>query len=770
MRKFLLSLLFGTLTFLAQAQEPSSNPRNIQVNRYLSTFQITYQYTQPTNATFRADSFVVFLSQYSNPDSTCMAVDAVNYRVTAGKSTSWSSMQNLPCAAKGANSRVIKFRANNTLAGTYTDTFTISCIDTQFRHQIALYAGRNNSGSPNYRKAISPNTSTSNSAGNWRPDTAVVQSDSVPTFQVSNVSVSNIGTSSLTLNWKNGSGDSVLIFAVENTSSTATFTDPSTYVSYSSLANPNFMLAGSGPGGAKVIYAGGITSRFGNQALTVTGLSNSPSATRYHFIFYSFNQKLCSGCSFARCPNTAYNVSTPPTINSKLRPVPPSIAPSNLNILSVDSFNVTFDVDLPVADSFIVVFRNAPSTLPNLPTRMFMANDDSSSINYGTSWDTLVNSSQVVVYKNATFGSGTKTLDVTELKQDKDYTISVYAYNSNGAGFESYNATAASASFFTDATRPLNCPIVTSGTPSLNSSGGVKFFDFTLTWTPGIGSNRTLVIASQNGPITATPVDFSQYPNIDQFGLGTELAPDEYVVYSGGDSVATITSIPRIGPSTPLYYKLFSYNGTHEDFPGSMTGNMKYNISCLSQNATLPVSFISFNAVSTSTGARLIWSTASEQRNAGFKVETSVDGINWSEIGFVKGFGNSVTRKDYSFNHDFSAAASNQYYRLNQIDFDGKSTLSKVVLIKFIQKEQLQVFPIQNPVNTTLRLPIMAPSSVDFEIRITRIDGVVVKQFSHQLSSNGIIDLEVSDLFAGVYVFTVVRSDGHTHFGKFVKD
>lgn len=770
MRKFLLSLLFGTLTFFAQAQEPSSNPRNIQVNRYLSTFQITYQYTQPTNATFRADSFVVFLSQYTNPDSTCMAVDAVNYQVTSGKSTSWSSMQTVPCAAKSANSRVIKFRANNTVAGTYTDTFTISCIDTQFRHQIAMYSGRTNSGVPNYRNAISPNSTTSNSAGNWRPDTAVVQSDSVPTFQVSNVSVSNVGTSTLTLNWKNGSGDSVLILAIENTSSSASFTDPSNFVSYSALANTNFTLAGAGPGTAKVIYAGAVSSRFGNQSLMISGLSNSPTSTRYHFIFYSFNQKLCTGCSFSRCPNSAYNLSTPPTVNSKLRPVPPAFSPTSLNILSVDSFNVSFDVDLPVADSFIVVFRNSSSALSNLPSRMYLAGSDSSLINYGTSTDTLANSTQVVVYKNATFGAGIKTIDVTELKQDQDYTISVYAYNSNGAGFESYNNTPASASFFTDATRPLNCPVVTSGTPSLNSSGGVKFFDFTLTWNLGIGSNRTLIIASQNGPITATPVDFTQYASIDQFGLGDELAPGQFVVYSGGDSVATITSIPRIGPSTPLYYKLFSFNGTHEDFPGSMTGNMKYNVSCLSQNSTLPVSFISFSASLISTGTRLFWSTASEQRNAGFKIETSSDGINWSEIGFVKGFGNSVSRKDYSFNHEFTATTSTQYYRLNQIDLDGKSTLSKVVSVKFNQKNQGQIFPIQNPVSSILRLPLGNTSMNKVEIRVTRLDGSVVKQFSNQVVSNDLIELEVGDLSAGVYVFTVVCSDGSNHFGKFVKD
>jgi hypothetical protein len=65
--------------------------------------------------------------------------------------------------------------------------------------------------------------------------------------------------------------------------------------------------------------------------------------------------------------------------------------------------------------------------------------------------------------------------------------------------------------------------------------------------------------------------------------------------------------------------------------------------------------------------------------NFGFEIERisnykqNEDGnssnLNWEKIGFVQGFGNSTTPKDYSFVDKNSVSPT--LYRLKQIDFDG---------------------------------------------------------------------------------------------------
>lgn len=89
------------------------------------------------------------------------------------------------------------------------------------------------------------------------------------------------------------------------------------------------------------------------------------------------------------------------------------------------------------------------------------------------------------------------------------------------------------------------------------------------------------------------------------------------------------------------------------------------------QLTTFTLSIIDKNSVS------LNWTTSSEINNSHFLVETSLDGLNWSVIGLVEGAGNSTVQNDYSFiDNDLTGGV--QYYRLQQVDFDGSFYYSNV--------------------------------------------------------------------------------------------
>lgn len=76
----------------------------------------------------------------------------------------------------------------------------------------------------------------------------------------------------------------------------------------------------------------------------------------------------------------------------------------------------------------------------------------------------------------------------------------------------------------------------------------------------------------------------------------------------------------------------------------------------------------------------LEWLTATEMNNKEFQIEQSVNGQIWEVIGHVEGAGNSSTPIFYTFSHISKNRVT--YYRLNQIDYDGKSEYSNIISIE----------------------------------------------------------------------------------------
>jgi hypothetical protein len=97
----------------------------------------------------------------------------------------------------------------------------------------------------------------------------------------------------------------------------------------------------------------------------------------------------------------------------------------------------------------------------------------------------------------------------------------------------------------------------------------------------------------------------------------------------------------------------------------------------ISITAGLPVELVKFDVKNNNKSAMLTWTTASEKDNARFDIEHSTDGRSFAKIGEVKGNGTTYTAVDYSFEHPTPAKGVN-YYRLHQIDYDGKNEYSPV--------------------------------------------------------------------------------------------
>ena len=107
----------------------------------------------------------------------------------------------------------------------------------------------------------------------------------------------------------------------------------------------------------------------------------------------------------------------------------------------------------------------------------------------------------------------------------------------------------------------------------------------------------------------------------------------------------------------------------------------------------LPVTLLNFEIRKLNAKtAELSWQTATEINNKGFEVQRSFDGNSFTTVQFIKGAGNSSDRTDYVI-PDVPGKKGRVYYRLNQIDFDGKGKLSPIVSAMFDLPENINVYP-----------------------------------------------------------------------------
>lgn len=161
----------------------------------------------------------------------------------------------------------------------------------------------------------------------------------------------------------------------------------------------------------------------------------------------------------------------------------------------------------------------------------------------------------------------------------------------------------------------------------------------------------------------------------------------------------------------------------------------------------LPVELLSFTGMREAAGVRLRWATASEKNSAWFDVQRSADGKQFATVARVEGQGLSTRRHDYNA-LDRQPLAGSAYYRLRQVDQDGKASFSPVVLVG--SASELALFP--NPTSGTLsiRLP-QSLSSGTPRIRIADLTGRVMQE--QVLAESGEVDL--SRLQAGTYIVLV---------------
>jgi PKD repeat protein len=179
----------------------------------------------------------------------------------------------------------------------------------------------------------------------------------------------------------------------------------------------------------------------------------------------------------------------------------------------------------------------------------------------------------------------------------------------------------------------------------------------------------------------------------------------------------------------------------------------------------LPVTLLNFDGYHANGKNVLTWKTANEQNNSHFEIETSKDGRNFYQIGRVEGKNIPSSVSDYTFTDQLPATGIN-YYRLKQMDMDGRSTYSKIISVTVNDMQRtFTVYP--NPAKNKITIDFAEPS-LHTSIELFAADGKLVKKLSPGNIQRS-LSVDISQFNSGVY-FIQIRSDKGLQQFKFIKE
>ncbi len=257
----------------------------------------------------------------------------------------------------------------------------------------------------------------------------------------------------------------------------------------------------------------------------------------------------------------------------------------------------------------------------------------------------------------------------------------------------------------------------------------------------------------------ATSLTTGTWTNVSELGYvyqrGTLYTANPYIEVHTSSEISHVINLSLTNGST-IWFRWIDINASGSDDAYGID-DFKFNSSA----TPLPVELTSFTASSVNGTVNLNWATATEVSNYGFEVERSADKSVWNKIGFVAGNGNSNSVKSYSYS-DNTASAGTVYYRLKQLDTDGKYEYSKVISVNNTAPDAFsldQNFP--NPFNpsTTIRFSLANSSNVKVDVYAS--NGELVHTLANQTyeAGNHAINFDASQLSAGIYLYRITAID-----------
>ncbi len=179
-------------------------------------------------------------------------------------------------------------------------------------------------------------------------------------------------------------------------------------------------------------------------------------------------------------------------------------------------------------------------------------------------------------------------------------------------------------------------------------------------------------------------------------------------------------------------------------------------------DGTIPVELSSFNASVAENVVELVWMTATETNNQGFEVERKRgEEGSWDKIGYIEGRGSTteMTRYRYEDKYEGESYRGKVSYRLKQIDMDGSyeyvDALTLEVDFSPRAYELSQNYP--NPFNPVTKISYALPEKSEVKVVVYSMLGERVAELINTVQESGYYELEWngSNMTSGVYIYSL---------------
>lgn len=170
----------------------------------------------------------------------------------------------------------------------------------------------------------------------------------------------------------------------------------------------------------------------------------------------------------------------------------------------------------------------------------------------------------------------------------------------------------------------------------------------------------------------------------------------------------------------------------------------------------LPIELIDFSG-KTEDGINILsWQTAAELNNDYFEVFRSIDAVEWQSVGTVQGHGTTSVINSYELNDENPQAGVN-YYRLKQVDIDGKFKYSHTIALTNTSTEErraenMSVYP--NPARNEVWIRSDINLDDNNHIQIQLLNYLGERIYNGTLSDN-LQKVSMDDLPKGLYFLQV---------------
>lgn len=198
----------------------------------------------------------------------------------------------------------------------------------------------------------------------------------------------------------------------------------------------------------------------------------------------------------------------------------------------------------------------------------------------------------------------------------------------------------------------------------------------------------------------------------------------------------------------------FAYNSKSSSAtPRAVTYLDDFEYSDFLPAPVLPVSLTSFAAQKQTTAVLLKWSTAFEANNSHFLVQKSTDGITFNNIAQITGGGNSNRPLNYYYT-DKNPISGINYYRLNQVDFDGKATLTDPIAVDMgFSGLAMEIYPQSH---SSLNIGITSVNIQTAHLTVYDINGKKVLEQPVSLNKgNNNLSISMPNASTGVFIATL---------------